>query len=104
MTYVQSIAMKGVNFLFDERGERKAVLIDLKKNRALWEDFYDSVVVREREDEPRETLREAKHKILANSLALRNRSCALSATRDRAVTERIREAHPHSDRTPCVGT
>lgn len=64
MTYVQSIAMKGVNFLFDERGERKAVLIDLKKNRALWEDFYDSVVVREREDEPRETLREAKHKIL----------------------------------------
>lgn len=64
MTYVQSVAMKGVNFLFDERGERKAVLIDLKKNRALWEDFYDSVIARERADEPRETLRDAKRKVL----------------------------------------
>lgn len=64
MTYVQSIAMKGVNFVFDERGQRKAVLIDLKKNKALWEDFYDSVIARERANEPREHLREAKRKIL----------------------------------------
>jgi hypothetical protein len=64
MTYVQSVAMRGVNFLFDERGERKAVLIDLKKNRALWEDFDDSVIARERADEPRETLRDAKRKVL----------------------------------------
>ena len=56
--------MKGVSFLFDERGERQAVLIDLKKNSAVWEDFYDAVVVREREHEARETLREAKQKIL----------------------------------------
>jgi hypothetical protein len=58
--------MKGVNFLFDDRGERKAVLIDLKKNRALWEDFYDSVVARERADEPREALRDAKRKVLGD--------------------------------------
>ena len=55
---------KGVRFLFDERGERVAVLIDLKKNRALWEDFYDSVLARERAEESRETLREATRKIL----------------------------------------
>jgi mRNA interferase RelE/StbE len=36
--------MKGVRFLFDEHGDRKAVLIDLRKNKALWEDFYDSVL------------------------------------------------------------
>jgi len=64
MPDVQSAAMKGVNFLFDERGDRKAVLIDLKKNKALWEDFYDSVLARERAGEPRESLREAKKKIL----------------------------------------
>ncbi len=56
--------MEGVSFVFDERGERKAVLIDLKKNGALWEDFYDSVVARERVNEPRETLHEVKRKVL----------------------------------------
>ncbi|MCX7064520.1 MAG: hypothetical protein NT024_08200 [Proteobacteria bacterium] len=64
MSDVQSPAMKGVKFLFDEHGDRKAVLIDLKKNKALWEDFYDSVLARERAEEPRESFREAKKKIL----------------------------------------
>jgi hypothetical protein len=31
--------MKGVQYFFDEDGEPKAVLIDLKKNAALWEDI-----------------------------------------------------------------
>ena len=64
MSDVQSRAMNGVKFLFDEHGDRKAVLIDLKKNKALWEDFYDSVLARERAEEPRESFREAKKKIL----------------------------------------
>ncbi len=33
--------MRGVQFLVDNDGEKTAVLIDLKKNAQLWEDFYD---------------------------------------------------------------
>ena len=47
----------------DEDGEKKAVLIDLKRNRALWEDFYDTVLAKEREGEPRETLEEVARRI-----------------------------------------
>jgi hypothetical protein len=47
--------MKGVQFVVDENGEQQAVLIDLKKNRRLWEDFYDAAVAKERENEPRES-------------------------------------------------
>ena len=33
--------MKGVQFVIDEKGIRTGVLIDLKKNGKLWEDFFD---------------------------------------------------------------
>ena len=33
--------VKGVQFLVDEPGKKTAVLIDLRKNAELWEDFYD---------------------------------------------------------------
>ena len=55
--------LKGVDFVVDEDGEKKAVLIDLKRNRALWEDFYDTVLAKEREGEPRETLEEVARRI-----------------------------------------
>jgi len=52
--------MKGVQYLFDKKGNPQAVLIDLKKNRKLWEDFQDLVVADERRNEPCETLEEVK--------------------------------------------
>lgn len=55
--------MKGVQFVVDENGERKAVLIDLKKNKELWEDFFDSVLVKEREHEPRESLESVRRRL-----------------------------------------
>ena len=55
--------LKGVAFVVDEDGEKQAVLIDLKRNRALWEDFYDTVLAKEREGEPRETLEEVARRI-----------------------------------------
>ncbi len=55
--------LKGVDFVVDEDGEKQAVLIDLKRNRALWEDFYDTVLAKEREGEPRETLEEVARRI-----------------------------------------
>jgi len=56
--------MKGVEFVIDEDGNKKAVLIDLKRYRELWEDFYDTLCSEERESEPRESLKEVKEKTL----------------------------------------
>jgi hypothetical protein len=58
-----SHAMKGVQFVVDERGEKIAVVIDLRKHRRLWEDFYDSAVARARREEPRETLAAVKRRL-----------------------------------------
>ncbi|HZG51761.1 MAG TPA: hypothetical protein VEZ40_06465 [Pyrinomonadaceae bacterium] len=48
--------MKGIQFVTDDRGQKTAVLIDLKKYGELWEDFYDGLIAAERADEPRESL------------------------------------------------
>jgi hypothetical protein len=55
--------MKGIEFVVDETGDRKAVLIDLAEHGELWEDFYDTLLAKEREHEPRETLAEVKEKL-----------------------------------------
>lgn len=57
--------MKGVDFVVDEDGEKKAVLIDLKRHSTLWEDFYDTLLARQRAKEPRETLDEVRRRVLA---------------------------------------
>jgi oligoribonuclease NrnB/cAMP/cGMP phosphodiesterase (DHH superfamily) len=58
--------MRGVQYVTDEKGEKTAVLIDLKKNGELWEDFYDYMISRERENEPRETLESVRKRIKKN--------------------------------------
>jgi len=55
--------MRGVQYLVDDRGERRAVVIDLKKQGELWEDFYDRAVAESRRDEPRESLETVKAKV-----------------------------------------
>jgi len=55
--------MKGVQYVVDDQGERKAVLIDLRVNRQLWEDFYDSALAEERANEPRESLADVKRRL-----------------------------------------
>ena len=52
--------MRGIQFLVDEKGEKSAVLIDLKRHSELWEDFYDRAIARSRDGEPRETLASVK--------------------------------------------
>jgi hypothetical protein len=59
----QEQIMKGVAYLYDKKGTPQAVLIDLKKNRRLWEDFRDLLVLEQRRNEPRETLAEVKSKL-----------------------------------------
>ena len=56
--------MKGIEFLVDEQGEKKSVLIDLRQHRVLWEDFYDTLKTIERKKEPRETMAEVRKKVL----------------------------------------
>jgi hypothetical protein len=56
--------MKGVEFVVDEKGNRKAVVLDLKTHRDVWEDFCDVLRAKERENEPRESLDSVKKKIL----------------------------------------
>ncbi|MCI0690509.1 hypothetical protein L0337_00715 [candidate division KSB1 bacterium] len=39
------------------------MLIDLKKHRRLWEDFYDLMIVESRRDEPRVDWQAAKRRL-----------------------------------------
>ena len=43
--------MEGINYLLDDKNERVAVQIDLRKYGELWEDFYDSLLAEVRKDE-----------------------------------------------------
>jgi hypothetical protein len=61
------VRMKGIEFLTDEKGERKAVVIDLAEHGELWEDVYDTFLAEERSGEPRESLSEVREKLLSTS-------------------------------------
>ena len=58
-------AIRGVQFLVDDDGERTGVLIDLKKNAQLWEDFYDVAVSKLRAHENRESLETVRRRLRA---------------------------------------
>ena len=44
--------MKGIQFVVDDTGKKKAVLIDLSEWGEIWEDIYDVLVSQSRRDEP----------------------------------------------------
>jgi hypothetical protein len=62
-TMSMGATMRGVQFLVDDAGEKTAVLIDLKKNAELWEDFYDLAIARSRGKESRETLESVRRRV-----------------------------------------
>jgi hypothetical protein len=43
--------MSRIRFVTDEKGRKVGVLIDLKKHRAIWEDFWDGLVSESRREE-----------------------------------------------------
>jgi hypothetical protein len=55
--------MSGISYMTDDRGRKTAVVIDLGKHADLWEDFYDSLLVRARKAEPRETLAAVRQRL-----------------------------------------
>ena len=56
--------MQGINYVTNEDGKRVAVLIDLKKNGELWEDFYDGLTAKTRQKEPRQSLESVKKSLI----------------------------------------
>ena len=52
--------MSSIAFVVDPRGTKTAVVIDLRRHRKLWEDFYDTLLVELRAHEPRESLASIK--------------------------------------------
>jgi hypothetical protein len=59
--------MPGIEFLRDRKGRRKAVLIDLKKHRQLWEDLYDAYLAQSRRGDRRESLETVKRLVEARA-------------------------------------
>ena len=55
--------MQGIRYVTDEKGERVAVQIDLKKHGAIWEDFFDLLTAKRRRNEPRESLASVKARL-----------------------------------------
>jgi hypothetical protein len=53
---ITGVNMEGIKFLTNDKGERVAVQIDLRKHADIWEDVYDSLIARKRSTEPRESL------------------------------------------------
>ncbi len=43
--------MTGIQFLTDDKGRKTAVVIDLKKHKALWQDFWNALVSESRRRE-----------------------------------------------------
>ena len=44
--------MKGIQFVVDDTGKKKAVIIDLEEWGELWEDIYDILISEYRRGEP----------------------------------------------------
>jgi PHD/YefM family antitoxin component YafN of YafNO toxin-antitoxin module len=56
--------MDGIQYIVTEQGDKTAVLIDLTKYKSIWEDFYDILVAKARENEPRVCLQDVKDKLI----------------------------------------
>lgn len=59
--------MKGVHYIIDEKKNKVAVQIDLRTNRALWEDFCDHAIYVARKNEKRVSLDSVIKKIKKSS-------------------------------------
>jgi len=53
----------GVTFMIDSKGRKTAAVIDLRRHRKLWEDFYDTALAQSRAHEPRESLVSVKRRL-----------------------------------------
>lgn len=59
------MVLEGIQFVTDASGKRTAVILDLDRYGEVWEDIYDILVAREREEEPRESLEDVRKVLIA---------------------------------------
>jgi hypothetical protein len=55
--------MEGLSYIVDDRGRKRAVVVDLERHGDLWEDVYDAMIAEAREGEDRldwESVRDGK--------------------------------------------
>ena len=55
--------MQGIQYVTDEKGQKVAVQINLKKFGDLWEDFFDNLLSKQRSDEPRESIDSVRNRL-----------------------------------------
>jgi hypothetical protein len=55
--------MKGVEYIIDDRGKKRAAIIDLNIYRHLWEDIHDILMIESRKEEPRIRWENVKEKM-----------------------------------------
>jgi hypothetical protein len=59
--FCQIISMSGIPFMVDERGQKTAAVIDLRKHEQP--DFHDALLAKSRAREPRESLKSVKRRL-----------------------------------------
>jgi len=62
--------MKGIEYLIDEKGERRSIVIDLKKWGELVEDLLDAIEVKQRVEEESIPYRVVRKNILKKTITI----------------------------------
>ena len=60
--------MSGIQYITDDTGKKTAVVIDLEQYGEIWEDFYDTMLAQERNDEQRISFSEVKKQLKKKGL------------------------------------
>lgn len=55
--------MNDIRYIIDDKGVKRAVIIDLDKCADPWEDFYDIMTARRWANEPRESIDAVKKRL-----------------------------------------
>ena len=55
--------MQGIQYVTDDKGQKIAVQINLKKFGEIWEDFFDSLLAKQRAQEPRESIDSVRERL-----------------------------------------
>ena len=60
--------MQGIQYVTDEKGQKVAVQINLRKFGEIWEDFFDNLLSRQRAKEPRESIESVRERLKKSKL------------------------------------
>ena len=58
--------IKGIQYIVDDQGKKKSVILDLEKWGDYWEDFYDILVSESRREEPKVSWEKLKKEALSS--------------------------------------